>query len=159
MAAFQLSPGKIIILLLALVLFLGIGTVALVGKRLTPSPYACDTHTLQSLNHLADAHFTVSHTTCQDYTHKQFISVYVQRSVAPGAPFYAHWFNKPTLLFRYHPVSQSAPLPVLSQTGAHAIKISVPRVSQIDYQRPQWLRLNIRYQIGHVDHPLIAGQK
>lgn len=157
MAVRKLSPGKIVILLLALVFFLGIGTVALVGKRLTPSPYTCHTQTLQSLNHFAGAHFTVSHTACQDYTHKQFISVYVQRSVGPHAPFYAHWFNKPTLLFRYHPESATAPPPALTQVAAHTVQISVPSVSKVDYKRPQWLQLTIRYSIGHVGHPPVDG--
>lgn len=157
MAARKLSPGKIVILLLAMVFLLGVGTVALVGKRLTPSPYVCQTQTLQTLHHLARAHFTVSHTTCQDYTHKQFISVYVQRSVAPGAPFYAHWFNKPTLLFRYHPESRTSPPPVLSQTAAHTVQIAVSRISRLDYQRPEWLGLTIQYRIGHIDHPLVQG--
>ena len=156
MAARKLSPGKIVILLLALVFFLGIGTITLVGKRLTPSPYACHTQTLQTLDNLAGARFTVSHTTCQDYTHKQFVSVYAQRFVAPGAPFYAHWFNKPTLLFRYHPGSQTSPPPVLSKTAAHTVLISVPRVSKVDDQRRQWLGVTIQYRIRHAEHPLVA---
>lgn len=157
MAARKISPGKIIILLVAVVFFLGFGTVALVGKHLTPSPYACQTQTLKTYRNLASGHFTVSHTTCQDYTHKQFISVYVQRVVAPGAPFFDHWFNKPTLLFRYHPESKTAPPPVLSQTGAHTVQISVPRISRLDDQRPKWLSLTIHYHIGHIDHPLVKG--
>lgn len=159
MAARKLSPGKIVILLLTLVFFLGIGTIALVGKRLAPSPYACRTQTLQTLNNLAGARFTVSYTKCADYTHKQFVSVYVQRFVAPGAPFYAHWFNAPALLFRYHPESADSPTPTLSQTAPHTVQISVPRVSKVDDRRGQWLGLAIRYRIGHVDHPLIAGHE
>ena len=156
MTARKLSPGKVIILLLALVFLLGVGTLTLVGKRMVPSPYACQTQTLQSLPNLAGARFTVTHTQCQDYSHKQFVSVYVQRIVAPGAPFYAHWFNKPVLIFRYHPESENAPQPALSQTAKHDVLISVDRVSQVDERRPRWLGLTIHYHIGHVDHPLFA---
>jgi hypothetical protein len=159
MAAPKFSPGKIIILLLAFVFLMGIGTLTLVGRRMVPSPYACRTQTLQSLPSLAGAHFTVTHTECEDYTHKQFVSIYVQRFVAPGAPFYAHWFNKPALLFRYHPESDNSPLPVLAQTAAHVVQISVPRVSYVDDRRRQWLDLRIHYRIGHVDHPVIPGQE
>ena len=157
MAVRKLSPGKVVILLLALVFLLGIGTITVVGKRLTPSPYACQTQTVQTIKNLAGGRFTITRTACRDYTHKKFVSVYVQRFVAPHAPFYDHWFNPLTLLFRYHPESGSAQLPVLSQNGSHTVVISVPRVSQVDQQRPQWLHLNIHYSIGHVDHPTIAG--
>lgn len=156
MTARKLSPGKVIILLLALVFLLGVGTLTLVGKRMVPSPYACQTQTLQTLPNLAGARFTVTHTQCQDYSHKQFVSVYVQRIVAPGAPFYAHWFNKPVLIFRYHPESENAPQPALSQTAKHELLISVARVSQIDVRRRRWLGLTIHFNIGHVDHPLFA---
>lgn len=157
MAVRKLSPGKIVILLLALVFLIGIGAITVVGNKLTPSPYACQTQTVQTIRNLAGGRFTVTHTTCHDYTHKEFVSVYVQRFVAPHAPFYEHWFNPQTLLFRYHPESWSAQLPVLSQAGSHAVMISVSRVSQVDHQRPRWLRLKILYRIGHVDHPTIAG--
>lgn len=159
MATRKFSPGKVIILLLAFVFLMGIGTIALVGRRMVPSPYACRTQTLQSLPNLAGAHFTVTHTQCEDYTHKQFVSVYVQRFVAPGAPFYAHWFNKPALLFRYHPESDHAPLPVLAQTAPQVVAISVPRVSYVDDRRRQWLGLTIHYRIGYVDHPLVPGHE
>lgn len=158
MAAHQLSPGKIIILLITLVFLLGIGTITAVGRRMTPSPYACKTQTLQTLPRLAGARFTVSHTQCQDYTHKQFVSVYVQRFVEPDAPFYKYWFNKPVLLLRYHPETSSGPMPTIARTGGNVIEISVPRVAQIDDRRRQWLGLTIRYKIGIVDHPLVAGQ-
>lgn len=155
MAARKLSPGKIIIILLAIVFLLGVGTLALVGKRLTPSPYDCQSHTIATYPNFAGGRFTVIHTQCNDYTHKQFVSVYVQRFVAPESPFYEHWFNKPVVLFRYHPVSANGPFPVLRQTGHNVVQISVPRVSRIDDQRGQWLHLTIRYHIGHDDHPLI----
>lgn len=157
MAARKLSPGKIIILLLAFVFLLGVGTITLLGRKLTPSPYDCQSQTLQTIPRLAGAQFTVTHTQCQDYTHKQFVSVYVRRYVPPGALFYMHWFNKPVLIFRYHPESAHSPQPVLSQTARHVVQIAVPRVSQIDDRRRQWLSLTIHYRIGHVDHPRIAG--
>lgn len=157
MAVRKLSPGKIVILLLALVFLIGIGTITVVGKKLTPSPYACQTQTVQTIRNLAGGRFTITHTACRDYTHKEFVSVYVQRFVAPDAPFYAHWFNPQTLLFRYHPESWSAQLPELSLAGSQTVVISVPRVSQVDQQRPVWLHLKIRYRIGHVDHPTLAG--
>lgn len=159
MPARKLSPGKVIILLLAFVFVLGMGTITLLGKRLMPSPYVCQSQTLQTLPNLAGGRFTVVHTQCRDYTRKQFVSVFVQRYVAPGAPFYAHWFNKPVLLFRYHPESANAPTPVLTQASSHVVRISVPRVVQVDDRRPQWLGLTLQYSIGHVDHPLIAGHE
>ena len=157
MATSKLSPGKVIIIMLGFVFLLGMGTIAVVSHRLTPSPYACRTQTIQSLPNLAGASFTVTHTRCEDYTHKQFVSVYVRRFVTAGAPFYRHWFNKPVLLFRYHPESVNGPMPTLSQQSSHVVLISVSRVSQIDDRRRQWLNMSIRYKIGHVDHPLIAG--
>lgn len=159
MATRKLSPGKLIILLLGFVFLLGIGTLTLLGKRMLPSPYACRTQTLQTFPRLAGAHFTVTHTQCEDYTHKQFVSVYVQRFVAPAAPFYAHWFNKPALLFRYHPENADSPLPVLTQSANHAVQISIPRVWQVDDRRRQWLSLTIHYRIGHVDHPRFPGNQ
>jgi hypothetical protein len=152
-----MSPGKVIILLLGVVFLLGIGTITVVSNRLTPSPYACQTQTLQTIPSLAGARFTITHTKCRDYTHKEFVSVYVQRFVAPDAPFYDHWFNPQTLIFRYHPETWASPLPSLSQTGNHTVQIAVPRVSQVDHQRAQWLYLKIQYNIGHVDHPIVAG--
>jgi hypothetical protein len=159
MAARKLSPGKIIILLLTLVFLLGMGTIAVLGRRMVPSPYACQTQNVQTFPQLAGARFSVTHTRCQDYTHKQFVSVYVQRFVAPGSPFYKHWFNKPALLFRYHPETSEGPMPTLSQTASHVVEISVPRVAQIDDRRRQWLSLTIHYRVGHVDHPLVAGRE
>ena len=159
MAARKFSPGKIIILLLALVFLLGMGTIVVVSHRMAPSPYACHTQTVQSFPQLAGARFTVTHTQCQDYTHKQFVSVYVQRFVAPGAPFYKHWFNKPVLLFRYHPETANGPMPTLTQTAGDAVEISVSRVVQIDDRRRQWLGLTIHYHVGQVDHPLVAGRE
>ncbi|MGC8549283.1 MAG: hypothetical protein ACP5M4_06255 [Acidobacteriaceae bacterium] len=158
MATLKLSPGKIIILLLAVVFLLGIGTIAVVGRRMVPSPYVCTTQTVQNIPHLAGAHFTVTHTQCQDYTHKQFVSVYVQRVVAPGAPFYKHWFNKPVLLFRYHPENAAGPMPTLSQVTSNVVEISVPRMAEMDDRREQWLNLTIQYHVGRVDHPLVAGR-
>jgi hypothetical protein len=155
----KLSPGKVIILLLTLVFLLGMGTITLLGRRLMPSPYACRSQTLQTVPNLAGGRFTIVHTQCQDYTHKQFVSVFVRRYVAPGAPFYAHWFNKQVLIFRYHPESATAPTPVLTQTASHVVQISVPRVVQIDDRRRQWLGLTLQYRIGHVDHPLVAGHE
>lgn len=159
MAARKLSPGKIIILLLAFVFLLGIGTIAVVGHRMVPSPYACHTQRVQNYPQLAGARFIVTHTQCQDYTHKRFVSVYVQRFVPSGAPFYKHWFNKPVLLFRYHPQTADGPMPTLKQVAGDVVEISVPRVNQIDDRRAQWLGLTVRYHVGHVDHPLVAGRE
>ena len=159
MAVRKLSPGKVIILLLAFVFLLGMGTIAVVGHRLAPSPYACHTQTIQNLPDFAGARFTVTHTQCEDYTHKQFVSVYVQRFVPSDAPFYKHWFNKPALLLRYHPESANGPMPTLSQAASDVVEISVPRVVQVDDSRNQWLSLTIRYNIGHVDHPLVPGEE
>ena len=159
MAARKFSPEKIIILLLAFVFLLGIGTITVVGRRMVPSPYTCTTQTVQNIPQLAGARFTVTHTQCKDYTHKQFVSVYVQRFVAPGAPFFMHWFNKPVLLFRYHPETAAGPMPTLSQAAGNVVEISVPRVAQIDDRREQWLKLTIQYHVGHVDHPLVAGRE
>jgi hypothetical protein len=154
----KLSPGKIIILLLAFVFLLGIGTIAVLGRRMVPPPYVCHSQTVQDFPMMAGARFTVTHTQCEDYTHKQFVSVYVQRFVAPGSPFFKYWFNKPVLLFRYHPENANGPMPTLAQTAAKVVEISVPRVAQIDDRRRQWLGLTIRYRIGKVDHPLVAGR-
>lgn len=153
MAAKNFHPGKMLILLVCVVLLLGFGTVALVSHSLVPQPYACKTQTLKAGQKLAGARFTVTQTDCKDYAHKKFVSVYVQRIVPPGAPFFKHWFNQKTLIFRYHPERASDPPPVISQADKKAVKISVPRVLLIDRQRHQWLDMSIQYNIGHIVHP------
>lgn len=127
--------------------------VGLMGLGVVPSPGSTISKTELRISNLHGYDYEVIYTNVDSLAKWEYVSVYASRTrPAHGWP-YLRIFEKRSLLFRYDPAMWNSPLPVIASSGRNSISISIPRVSQVFFERKKWGSLTINYDIGQVDYP------
>jgi hypothetical protein len=108
---------------------------------------ACITETRSTIA-VGGLHFQIEETDCDTLAKDASISVYELSHDRP----------QKTLPFKYGPAYYDLPVPVVEMQGPRTIRITVPIVSDIVFQRSEWVGYSIEYNIGHIDHPRAKEQ-
>jgi len=86
--------------------------------------------------------FEISETDCDTLSDDASVSVLASK----------HSEAKKTLLFKYNPL-WFEPMPLITSLDQRTVRISIPRVISLFFQRDHWEGLSITYDIGVVDYP------
>jgi hypothetical protein len=108
------------------------------------------TETRMKIANLAGGDIEVTDTDVDAMAHYEYVTVYYD---SVGESRFHKLTHRRTVLFQYDPGSYDTPLPSITSLGDSRIKISLPRVSSIFFQRKKWENLSIDYQIGTVEYP------
>jgi hypothetical protein len=108
------------------------------------------TETRMDIADLDGAHVQVTDTLVDAIAHSEYVSIYFSEPATSGA---ARLLHRKTLLFRYDPGANDAPLPSVTANGPKTIRVTVPRVSSVFIREKSWKGLSVDYQIGHIDYP------
>jgi hypothetical protein len=85
--------------------------------------------------------------------HWDIVNVYAKKTASKGVWVFPRWPKRRTLLFRYGPGGWDTPLPSITHPSQSAIVISIPEVSEVEYEKTRWGKMSIEYKIGKVDYP------
>ena len=100
------------------------------------------------LNNIDGAGFEVVYTNSDTLAKQEWVNVYVYDSGSQRS-WVSRLIHRKTLLFSYDPWN-SDDVPRIEATGSDNIRISIPRVSSVNYQSRHWKRLSIDYRIGFI---------
>src|SRR6185437_15715280 len=100
------------------------------------------------ISDLSGFDFEISETDCDTLAKDASVSVLASK----------HGETKQTLLFKYDPL-WFEPVPSITFLDQRTVKISIPRVSSLFFQRNQWNGLSIVYEIGANDFPDVQPER
>jgi len=100
--------------------------------------------------------FDVVYESCDTLAKDEAISVYARKPAPKGTWPFSGWRNQRTLLFRYDPMREDSPLPTITRQSSSIILISIPEISEINYQKRKWENISINYDIGRVYYPPVT---
>jgi multidrug efflux pump subunit AcrB len=129
-----------------------VGYVVFEAVRKSQLPPRSVTETRMLVTSLTGADFEVTDTHIDDLEKSEFVSVFVgeagtlEVSQKAGA-------DKKTLLFRYDPGQWRGTLPLITSSEAHKVQVSLPGVSTVIFERPNWKGISVDYRIGTIVHP------
>jgi hypothetical protein len=121
--------------------------VALIQVGILPSPFANSTRTLSKIRDLGGNDYEITYTNSDALAKNEYISVYVMKNSQGMSGL----FHKKILLLKYDPATSIDP-PSITGVNSNTVRISVPRVSSIFYERHNWGSLSVDYDIGQVDY-------
>jgi hypothetical protein len=110
--------------------------------------YFCTTEILKTVDDLSGFDFEISETDCDTLGDDASVSVLASR----------HGEAKKILLFKYDPASVE-PLPRITFLDQRTVRISIPRISSLFFQRSSWDGLSITYDIGINDFPEVQPER
>ena len=102
------------------------------------------------LSDLNGAGFEVIYTTSDTLAKEEWVNVYVYDS-GSRSNWLGRLIHQKTLLFSYDPWNPGD-VPSIEATGTENIRISIPRVSSVNYQSRHWKRLSVDYRIGFIEY-------
>jgi hypothetical protein len=114
---------------------------------------ACQTEERLKIEDPSGFTFDVVYESCDTLAKDEAISVYARKAASKGTRAFSGWRNQRTLLFRYDPMRADSPLPTISRQSPSTILISIPEISEINYQNHKWENISINYEIGRVYYP------
>jgi hypothetical protein len=101
----------------------------------------CLAQTRENISNLSGFDFEVTETDCDTLGNDSSVSVFA----------FQFGRTQKELLFRYGPAGDATP--TMLSTGEHAIRLSIPRVSDIIFCRNHLEGLSVDYEIGTIDYP------
>jgi len=122
--------------------------IRFVGGRI-----ACGAEEKLKVVELSGVRFEVTYLSCDTLAKDEAIRVYAETTAAEGAWFFPNQRKHRTLLFRYDPMRVDSPLPTITRPSQSTILISIPEVSEINYQNRKWENISIDYAVGRVEYP------
>jgi hypothetical protein len=144
----QLRRDYLVIIALVCAATLFAGFVSLCSKLRENTRFS---ETKLVLNNVAGAGFDVVETDSDMLAKEQFVSVYVYDSGSRS-----NWLKRlvhpRVLLFRYDPWNWEEPMPTIEADRPDHIRISIPRVSSILFQKRQFKRIDVDYAVGFVEY-------
>jgi hypothetical protein len=127
----------------------GGGYVLLAGMQYVLTDYYfCNTEIYRELYDMSGFDFEISETDCDTLAKDASVSVLVSR----------HGETTKTLLFKYDPIYY-LPLPSITLPDQRTIKISVPKVSSLFFERSSWNGLAITYDIDVNYYPDVQPER
>ena len=140
-----------LVIAVSIVAVLGVGYLFL---RLTGIivPDACISERMKTMPNLSGTKVEIVYTNCDTLAKDEAISVYFSRAAVKEDSWYAKWFNRRTLVFRYDPGRPSGP-PVIESLRKDRVLISIPEVSSVAIRGDKWRDISIDYKIEHVMNP------
>jgi hypothetical protein len=147
------SKTKILLFCVGIALVLALACIILipdvrVAVLRTIFPGACSSEERMTIPNLSGIEFKTIFTFCDIYE----VTVYARRAAIRRESFLSRWLNRRTLLFTYDAEEPDDPPPSIEVSG-NEILISVPRVSQVYFQRRKWHSMAIKYDIRQIDNP------
>lgn len=124
------------------------GVLLLVGLLWIPGGNISETKLV--LSNIDGAGFEVVYTNSDTLAKQEWVNVYVYDSGSQHS-WLGRLIHRKTLLFSYDPWT-SDDVPRIEATGPDNIRISIPRVSSINYQSRHWKRLSVDYRIGFIEY-------
>jgi hypothetical protein len=127
-------------------LYIVLGLIGIV-----PMPRTDISETKLQVKDLSGADFQVIETDHDALAKEEFVSVYASESM-DRSNWLSHLIHRKQLLFRYDPWNWDEPMPTIKNVGPGRVQISVGRVSSIIFQRRDWKKVSIDYNIGFVEY-------
>jgi hypothetical protein len=139
----DLLAGKWLRWVVRLAMLWGAGyLLLLVISEVFTSYVFCTTEILKTVYDLSGFDFEISETDCDALSKDASVSVLASK----------HGETKKTLLFKYDPIWYAS-MPLITPLDQRTVRISIPRVSSLFFQRDSWDGLSITYDIGVIDYP------
>jgi hypothetical protein len=120
----------------------GIIYLSLLAGRSALQSHFCPTERLATISDVSGFDFEVSRTDCDMIAKEVWISVFASKPGQAGK----------ALVFEYDPFWYER-VPLITSLDQHTVKISIPKVSSVLFQRASWISLSIVYDIGVVVYP------
>ena len=129
-------------------ILLGIFTTAFAACVYLYLAHICITEHIGRIPNRSGFDFEISETDCDTLAKDAAISIFASKVGQ----------TRRTLLFKYDPAGVN-PYPAITSIDRHSIQVTVPRVSEVIFQRNDLEGLSVTYDIGAIDYPTKESPK